>query len=144
MKDRSVAGKMYRGGCSGSEIRTGLSLRRGGRWSGSFVCFLCGTSENVMGPFMPGRETRICTFARCFVVEKERVANSGFAAGAGPDRGKLFTGTLVGATGGLKAGPLPSGSRRVSCRSWDHGALDASEARATRLNLLLVREHDKR
>ena len=37
MNDLSTDGKMYRGGCSGSEMRTGLSRRNGGRWLGSFA-----------------------------------------------------------------------------------------------------------
>ena len=37
INDRSTAGNMYLGGVSGNEIRTGLSRRSGGRWSGRRV-----------------------------------------------------------------------------------------------------------
>jgi hypothetical protein len=37
MNDRSTAGNIYLGGVSGNEILTGLSRRRGGRWSGRRV-----------------------------------------------------------------------------------------------------------
>jgi hypothetical protein len=52
MNDRSVVGNIYRGGAGGSEMRTGLSRRRGGRWFGRRVCCLMGTFWNTIGAFI--------------------------------------------------------------------------------------------
>ena len=41
MYDLVTSGNMYRGGLSGSDILTGLSRRKGGRWEGKAVyCFI--------------------------------------------------------------------------------------------------------
>ena len=54
MNERSTAGNMYRGALSGSEMRTGLSRRSGGRWSGSFVYCRTNVLPYVTASFMPG------------------------------------------------------------------------------------------
>lgn len=70
MKDRSTAGKMYRGGLFGKEIRTGLSRLRGGLWSGSFVYRLIGVPEKDLGSLRPGKKTRISTLPSVFSVDR--------------------------------------------------------------------------
>lgn len=83
MNDRSVAGKMYFGGWSGREMRTGLSRRRGGRWSGSLVyCFTC-KPRTTMGSFNGGKKTRTCAFPICFSVDSVRLIGVGFVGQTG-------------------------------------------------------------
>lgn len=69
MNDLSTAGNMYRGGLSGSEIRTGLSRRSGGLWSGSFVYRLIEMPANDLGSLRPGIKTRISTLPSVFSVD---------------------------------------------------------------------------
>lgn len=120
MKDLSIAGNMYRGGASGSDIRTGLSRRRGGRWSGSFVYCFTATPENTTGVFIGGKNTRICTLAMCFSVDIVRLMGVGFCGHVGimpfPFGGPSWFETWrIGRAGGW--------SVTASCISWVHGAL---------------------
>lgn len=45
IKDLSTAGKIYLGCCPGTDMRTGLSRRNGGRCCGRRVCCFFGTAE---------------------------------------------------------------------------------------------------
>jgi len=82
MNERSVVGKMYRGGAGGNDIRTGLSRRRGGRWFGRRVCCFMGTFWKCIGFFMLGKNTRTMALWVCTVVEKLRACGD-FWAGPG-------------------------------------------------------------
>ena len=102
MNDRSTVGKIYRGADGGSEMRTGLSRRSGGRCFGKRVCDLMGTFWKVIGAFMLGRRTRTTALWVCTVVEKLRVWG-GFEAGAGSARAaccEAFGACCVGASVG--------------------------------------------
>lgn len=121
MKDRSTAGKMYRGGLFGKEIRTGLSRRRGGRWSGSFVYRLMGIPEKSLGSFSPGKKTRTSTLPRVFSVESVLLigVSLGRQVGMWPSPlGSPSTGWM-----GCLGCRIGRGSATVSCMSWAQGAL---------------------
>ena len=104
-------------GISGMEIRTGLSLRSGGRWWGSRVCELAGTPEKTIGSDIPVRNMRTCIFPIRVVFEND-----------------LFGGRVLGGVfntccrpcilefDGRVATGLISGLATVSCRSCAHGA----------------------
>lgn len=83
MNDRSTAGKMYRGWLLGRDIRTGLSRRRGGRWSGSLVyCITCSPGTTT-GAFIGGKKTLTCALPTCFSVDSVRLIGVGLGAHTG-------------------------------------------------------------
>ena len=83
MKDRSTAGKMYRGGWSGRDIRTGLSRRIGGRWSGSLVYNFTCSPGTTTGAFIQGKKTLTCALPTCFVASMLRLIGVGLDAHMG-------------------------------------------------------------
>ena len=72
MNDRSVDGKMWRIGMSGIDIRTGLSLRRGGRWCGNLVCEFRATPENTFASDIPCKKILTCISPSLVLLEKDR------------------------------------------------------------------------
>lgn len=120
MKDRSIAGNMYLGGAFGSDMRTGLSRRRGGRWSGSFVYCFTGWPGNTTGVFIGGKKTLICTLPRCFSVDMVRLIGVGFCGHVGIIPFPLGGPSLSGAWRMCRGG---KGSATASCLSCSQGAL---------------------
>lgn len=115
MKDRSVEGKMYLGGWPGSEMRTGLSRRSGGRCWGSRVCCLFGTVEYGIGWAMPGMKTTTGTFPIRVVLENDLLGGDDLGA-VGTGLGGL--GIAVEVAGALEE--VRSSPATVSWRSCVH------------------------